>query len=77
MRRGTAALFLVPKLQAFSDEEVGSPLVLFDDMAEHALRIARVLKQPMGHVLLVGTSGAGKTTTLGSSRGSEVSRSSK
>ena len=54
--------FLVPKLQAFSDEEVGSPLVLFDDMAEHALRIARVLKQPMGHVLLVGTSGAGKTT---------------
>lgn len=30
-------------------------------MLEHVLRIDRVLRQPMGHLLLVGEAGAGKT----------------
>ena len=37
------------------------PLVLFDEVLEHVLRIDRVLRQPLGHLLLVGESGAGKT----------------
>ncbi len=37
------------------------PLVVFDSVLEHAVRIERVLNQPMGHMLLVGESGAGKT----------------
>jgi len=37
------------------------PLVVFDEALEHLLRIDRVLTQPLGHLLLVGASGAGKT----------------
>lgn len=33
----------------------------FDGVLEHVLRIDRVLRQPMGHLLLVGEAGAGKT----------------
>jgi dynein heavy chain 1 len=38
------------------------PLVVFDSVLDHILRIDRVLKQPLGHLLLVGASGVGKTT---------------
>ena len=37
-------------------------LVVFDSVIDHILRIDRVLKQPLGHLLLVGASGVGKTT---------------
>jgi dynein heavy chain 1 len=37
------------------------PLVLFDEVLDHILRIDRVLRQPIGHCLLVGDSGCGKT----------------
>lgn len=47
--------------QVFYEEELDVPLVLFDDVLEHVLRIDRVLRQPLGHLLLVGESGAGKT----------------
>lgn len=38
------------------------PIVVFDEVLEHILRIDRVLRQPLGHLLLVGASGVGKTT---------------
>ncbi len=50
-----------PTTQVFYEEELDVPLVLFDDVLEHVLRIDRVLRQPLGHLLLVGESGAGKT----------------
>lgn len=53
--------FLEKKLHDFNDEELNVPLVLFDDVLEHVVRIDRVLRQSLGHLLLVGESGAGKT----------------
>ena len=37
-------------------------LVLFNEVLDHVLRIDRVFRQPQGHLLLIGVSGAGKTT---------------
>lgn len=53
--------FLSARLRVFYEEELDVPLVVFDEVLEHVLRIDRVLRQPMGHVLLAGDSGAGKT----------------
>jgi hypothetical protein len=53
--------FMSARLKVFYEEELDVPLVVFDEVIEHVLRIDRVLKQPMGHCLLVGDSGAGKT----------------
>jgi len=53
--------FLSARLRVFYEEELDVPLVVFDEVLEHILRIDRVLRQPMGHSLLVGDSGAGKT----------------
>ncbi|CAM9128550.1 unnamed protein product [Discosporangium mesarthrocarpum] len=53
--------FLQARLRVFYEEELDVPLVLFDGVLEHVLRIDRVLRQPMGHLLLVGEAGAGKT----------------
>lgn len=50
------------KLKIFNEEELSVPLVVFDDVLDHILRIDRVLRQPLGHLLLVGASGVGKTT---------------
>lgn len=49
------------RLKTFYEEELDVPLVVFDDMLDHILRIDRVLRQPLGHLLLVGESGVGKT----------------
>lgn len=46
----------------FHEEELDVPLVLFDEVLEHVLRMDRVFRQPQGHMLLIGVSGAGKTT---------------
>ena len=53
--------FLAARLHVFYEEELDVPLVVFDEVLEHILRIDRVLRQPMGHLLLCGDSGAGKT----------------
>jgi dynein heavy chain 1 len=49
------------RLRVFYEEELNVPLVVFDSVVDHVLRIDRVLRQPLGHLLLVGESGAGKT----------------
>jgi dynein heavy chain 1 len=48
-------------LKTFYEEALDVPLVVFDDVLEHVLRIDNVLRHPMGHMLLVGESGVGKT----------------
>ena len=53
--------FLSARLRVFYEEELDVPLVVFDEVLGHILRIDRVLRQPMGHLLLCGDSGAGKT----------------
>ena len=54
--------FVKARLKTFCEEEMDVPLVLFNDVLEHALRIDRVFRQPQGHLILIGTSGSGKTT---------------
>ncbi|CAK4126621.1 unnamed protein product [Aphanomyces euteiches] len=49
------------RLKVFYEEELNVPLVVFDSVIDHVLRIDRVLRQPLGHLLLVGESGTGKT----------------
>jgi dynein heavy chain 1 len=54
--------FTRARLKVFYEEELDVPLVLFNEVLDHVLRIDRVFRQPQGHVLLIGVSGAGKTT---------------
>ena len=54
--------FIEEKLITFYEEELNVPIVVFESVLEHIVRIDRVLKQPLGHCLLVGKSGVGKTT---------------
>ena len=54
--------YVKARLKTFYEEEMDVPLVVFDSVLDHILRIDRVLKQPIGHMLLVGASGVGKTT---------------
>ena len=48
-------------LKSFTDM-YKSQVVLFKEAIEHILRIVRVMKQPSGHMLLVGMGGTGKRT---------------
>ncbi|KAI0961093.1 hypothetical protein AcV7_000287 [Taiwanofungus camphoratus] len=50
------------RLRVFYEEELDVPLVLFNDVLDHVLRIDRVFRQVQGHMLLIGVSGSGKTT---------------
>lgn len=54
--------YIKDKLRSFGEEEFDVELVLFPEVLEHISKIDRVLKQPIGHMLLVGCSGVGKTT---------------
>eukprot|EP00915_Cephaloidophora_sp_WS-2016_P003568 GHVH01004823.1.p1 GENE.GHVH01004823.1~~GHVH01004823.1.p1 ORF type:complete len:3130 (+),score=435.75 GHVH01004823.1:30-9392(+) len=49
------------RLVAFNEEISSVKLVFFEDAIKHIARIDRVLRQPLGHLLLVGASGSGKT----------------
>lgn len=40
------------KLKVFNEEELNLQLVLFDEVLDHITRIDRVLRQPLGHLLL-------------------------
>ena len=59
--QNTIRAHIKAKLNLFRDEEMDVKLVVFDEVVEHVLRIDRVLRQPLGHALLVGASGCGKT----------------
>ncbi|KAF2861004.1 hypothetical protein K470DRAFT_257348 [Piedraia hortae CBS 480.64] len=54
--------FVKARLRTFCEEEIDVPLILFNDVLEHVLRIDRVFRQPQGHLILIGVSGSGKTT---------------
>ncbi|CAG0895372.1 unnamed protein product, partial [Cyprideis torosa] len=54
--------FVKARLKVFYEEELDVPLVLFNEVLDHVLRIDRIFRQPQGHLLLIGVSGAGKTT---------------
>ncbi|XP_015784706.1 dynein heavy chain, cytoplasmic isoform X1 [Tetranychus urticae] len=54
--------FIKARLKVFYEEELDVQLVLFNEVLDHVLRIDRIFRQPQGHVLLIGVSGAGKTT---------------
>lgn len=54
--------FVKARLKTFCEEEVDTPVILFNDVLEHVLRIDRVFRQPQGHLILIGVSGSGKTT---------------
>ncbi|RYH29526.1 AAA family ATPase, partial [archaeon] len=53
--------FVAARLRVFYEEELDVPLVVFDEVLDHVLRIDNVLRHPVGHLLLVGESGVGKT----------------
>lgn len=54
--------FVKARMKTFCEEDLDKPLILYDDLLDHVLRIDRVLRQPQGHLILIGVSGSGKTT---------------
>lgn len=54
--------FITERLKVFSEEVLDVELVLHDEAVDHILRIDRVLRQPQGHLILVGPSSSGKTS---------------
>jgi len=52
------------RLRVFHEEELDVPLVLFNDVLDHVLRIDRVFRQIQGHLLLIGVSGSGKVGSI-------------
>ncbi|TFK57575.1 dynein heavy chain protein 1 [Heliocybe sulcata] len=60
--RDTLREYTKARLRVFHEEELDVPLVLFNDVLDHVLRIDRVFRQIQGHLLLIGVSGSGKTT---------------
>lgn len=54
--------FVKARMRTFCEEDLDKPLILFNDLLDHVLRIDRVLRQPQGHLILIGVSGSGKAT---------------
>jgi dynein heavy chain 1 len=55
--------FVQARLRVFCEEELEVPLILFDELLEHVLRVDRVLRQPQGHLIMIGISSWGKVRT--------------
>ncbi|CBH12406.1 dynein heavy chain, cytosolic, putative [Trypanosoma brucei gambiense DAL972] len=53
--------YVEEKVRTFCEGEGDTELVVLDTMVDHVVRIDRVLRQPSGHMVLVGASGVGKT----------------
>lgn len=54
--------YIHARVKTFCEEELETSLVLYDDLVDHVLRIDRVLRQPQGHLILIGVSGSGKVS---------------
>ncbi|KAE8213262.1 hypothetical protein CF319_g9187 [Tilletia indica] len=52
--------FTHQRLKQYSEEELDTSLVLFDEVLDLASSIDRVLRQRQGHLLLIGVSGSGR-----------------
>jgi dynein heavy chain 1, cytosolic len=63
--RETLREYTKARLRVFYEEELDVPLVLFNDVLDHVLRIDRVFRQIQGHLLLIGVSGSGKVSVKG------------
>jgi dynein heavy chain 1, cytosolic len=53
--------YIEQRLVQFQEEELDVKLVVFDDFVDNCLRLDRILRQTVGHALLIGTAGVGKT----------------
>jgi dynein heavy chain 1 len=62
VERDALRTHVAERMEVFYEEVLDVPLVLFDDVLDHVLRIDRVFKQNQGHVLCIGVAGGGKTT---------------
>lgn len=56
--------YIRARLKTFCEEEVDTPIVLYDEAIDHILKIDRVFRQPQGHLILIGISGSGKVKCL-------------
>lgn len=54
--------FVSERLRVFSEEEIEVDIVLYEELLDNALRIDRVLRQPQGHMILLGSCTSGKST---------------
>ncbi|CCE82560.1 Piso0_002290 [Millerozyma farinosa CBS 7064] len=54
--------FLSERLKVFCDEETEVQLILYEDLIDISLRIDRVLRQPQGHMIIVGPPTSGRYT---------------
>ena len=50
------------RFKLFGEEEKDMSLIVYDDLLDYVLRIDRVLRQPQGHMILVGAPASGRTT---------------
>lgn len=50
------------RLKDFHEKCLDDPLVLFDDLLDHVIRIDHIFRQSHGHLVLIGGPGGGKKT---------------
>ena len=49
------------RLKGFCEEELGGSIGMFKEVPDHVFKIARIVRQPQGHLLILGASRAGNT----------------